>query len=38
MIEKNSLTLRKVFNDFDKSKKGYMVLKDFKEMAQKVVK
>jgi Ca2+-binding EF-hand superfamily protein len=27
-----------VFNDFDKSKKGYLIYKEFKEMAQKMVK
>ena len=30
MIEKNKLTLRRVFSDFDKSKKGYMTFNDFK--------
>ena len=38
MIEKNKLTLKKVFNDFDKSKKGYLIYPQFKEMAQKLLK
>lgn len=32
------MSLKRVFNDFDKSKKGYLIYKEFKEMAQKMVK
>ena len=38
MINRNKLSLRRVFNDFDKARKGYMIFSEFKEMIQKVVK
>ena len=38
MIEKNKLTLKRVFNDFDKAKKGYLNFQEFKELSQKMLK
>lgn len=38
MILKNNLTLQRVFSDFDKAKKGYLTLSEFKHMLQKLSK
>ena len=38
MIDKNNLSLRRVFNDFDKARKGYLIFQQFKDMTQKLLK
>lgn len=35
---KNNLSLRKVFSDFDRDKKGYLIFDEFKSMLQKLSK
>lgn len=38
MIQRNKLTLKRVFDDFDHAHKGYLVAEDFREMTQKMMK
>ena len=38
MVQKNKLSLKRVFDDFDHARKGYLIADDFKEMTQKMVK
>ena len=38
MIEKNKLSLQRIYNDFDRAKKGYLNYQQFKNMLQKIGK
>jgi len=38
MIQKNKLSLKRIFDDFDRAHKGYLVVEDFTQLTQKVVK
>lgn len=38
MVQKNKLSLKRIFKDFDQSHKGYLVVDDFRRMVSTMFK